>query len=217
MERFNPKFQGGPWTEGMGVVHAYVLPRAGVDDELISLAHACRPALLDYPIDLACPPEAGDPGTLHLTIEMVADAPAADISASERADLVKALHHELAGVSPFVTEVGPPIGNIAGAVLDVWPDDQAVALQDRVRAAIRATRGDAALQHNGGRIHCSLGYSWDTANSDRLNSALRALTPRRAPLRVDTLHLLDVRYDIAADSGGWHMSWEPIAEIPLGG
>ncbi|MFE4335301.1 hypothetical protein ACFRQM_39640 [Streptomyces sp. NPDC056831] len=58
---------------------------------------------------------------------------------------------------------------------------------------------------------------YDTANSDRLNSALHALTPRRAPLHVDTLHLLNVRYDIAADIGGWHMSWEPIAEIPLGG
>ncbi|WP_406220817.1 hypothetical protein [Streptomyces decoyicus] len=113
MERFTPKFQGRPWTDGMEVVHAYVLPRPGVDDELISLAHTCRPALLDYPIDLTCPPEAGNPGTLHLTIEMVADAPAADISASERAYLVNALHKELAEVSPFVTEVGPPIGNVA--------------------------------------------------------------------------------------------------------
>ncbi|WP_371665803.1 hypothetical protein OG306_29795 [Streptomyces sp. NBC_01241] len=58
---------------------------------------------------------------------------------------------------------------------------------------------------------------YDTANSDRLNSALRALTPRRAPLHVDTLHLLNVRYDTAADTGGWRMSWETIAEIPLGG
>ncbi|GGT73757.1 hypothetical protein GCM10010207_84230 [Streptomyces atratus] len=32
---------------------------------------------------------------------------------------------------------------------------------------------------------------YDTANSDRLNSALRALTPRRVPLHVDTLHLLN--------------------------
>jgi hypothetical protein len=201
----------------MEVVHAYVLPRAGADDDMISLAHACRSVLLNYPIDLACPPEAGDPGTLHLTIEMVAGAPAASISGAERADLIKALHHELAEVAPFATEVGPPIGNIAGAVLDVWPEDQAVALQDRVRAAIRATRGNAALQHDGGRIHCSLGYSYDTASSDRLNGALRSITPRRAPLHVDTLHLLNVRYDIAADTGGWRISWEPIAEIPLGG
>ncbi len=59
--------------------------------------------------------------------------------------------------------------------------------------------------------------SYDTANSDRLNSALRPLTPRRAPQRVDTLHLLNVRFEIAKDTGGWRLSWEPIAEIPLGG
>ncbi|WP_406220793.1 hypothetical protein [Streptomyces decoyicus] len=102
-------------------------------------------------------------------------------------------------------------------MLDVWPEHEAMSLHRRVQAAIRTTRGDAALQHNGGRLHCSLGYSYDTASSDGLNSALRALTPRRAPLHVDTLHLLSVRYDIAQDSGGWRISWEPIAEIPLGG
>ncbi|MFJ8602296.1 2'-5' RNA ligase family protein [Streptomyces shenzhenensis] len=201
----------------MEVIHAYVLPRVGVDDELISLAHACRPTLLDYPIDPACPSEAGDPGTLHLTIEMVADAPAADIGAGERADLIAALRKELAALAPFSTELGPPIGGVAGVVLDVWPEDQAVALQERVRAAIRASRGDAALQHKGGRIHCSLGYSYDAASSDPLNSALRAITPRRAPLHVDSLHLLNVRFEIAADTGGWRISWTPIAEIPLGG
>lgn len=217
MERFDPKYQGGPWVDGMEVVHVYALPRAGVDDELIALAHACRPALLDYPIDVACPSEAGDPGTLHITLEMVADASAAVISADECAELIRALRKELAGVRPFVTEVGPPIGNIAGAVLDVWPEAEAVALQERVRAAIRATRGDAALQHQGGRLHCSLGYSYDAANSDRLNSALRAVTPRRAPLYVDAVHVLNVRFEIAKDTGGWRLSWQPIAEIPLGG
>lgn len=201
----------------MEVLHAYLLPRGGVDDELIALAHACRPALQDYPIDIAVPPEAGDPGTLHLTIEMVADAPTAEISPGEHAELINALRKELADVAPFVTQVGPPIGNIAGAVLDVWPEDQAVALQERVRSAIRATRGDAALQHSGGRIHCSLGYSYASANSDRLNSALRALTPRRASLHVDTLHLLNVKFELIPETDAWHLSWKPVAEIPLGG
>lgn len=217
MKRFTPRFQGKPWVDGLEVTHAYLLPRAGVDDELIALAHACRPTLLEYPIDPAYPPEAGDPGTLHVTIEMVADAPTADISAGERTDLITALREELADVSPFVTELGPPIGNKAGAVLDVWPEDEAVVLQERVRAAIRESCGDVALQHEGGRLHCSLGYSYDAADSDPLNSRLRALTPRRAPLHVDTLHLLNVRFEFAKDTGGWRLSWEPIAEIPLGG
>ena len=216
MDRFTPRFQKQPWVDGMGVLHGYLLPRAGVDDELLDLAHTCRHELLNYPIDPVYPEEKGDPGQLHVTIEMIADAPTSQISQVEQRTLVDALRNELADVTPFTTELGPPIGNTAGAVMDVWPEDQAVALQERVRAAVRATRGDAALLHKGGRLHMSLGYSYDTANSDPLNSRLRAITPRRATLHVDTLHLLNVRFYIAADTGGWRMSWEPIAEIPLG-
>lgn len=113
MRRFTPAFRGEPWTEGMGVLHVYVLPRPGVDDDLLALAHACRPALLEHPIDPACPPEPGDPGTLHITVEMVADVASADIGADERQDLIRALRKELATVAPFGTEVGPPIANSA--------------------------------------------------------------------------------------------------------
>lgn len=216
MERFMPQFQGRPWTDGMEVIHAYVLPRPGIDDALLDLAHACRSTLSGFPIHVAFPTTAGDPGTLHMTLEMVADAPAADISAGERQLLADALREELADVAPFETEIGPPIGKRAGAVLDVWPEDQAVALQERVRGAIRRTRGDAALQHDGGRLHMQLGYSHQAADSDSLNSRLRTITPRRAPLRIDTVHLLNVRFAVVPDTGGWRLSWETLAEIPLG-
>lgn len=219
MRRFTPKFGGGEqWVEGVGVLHVYVLPRSGMDKDLLTLAHACRPVLMDHPIDPACPAQADDPGTLHLTVEMIADTASAGISAAGRRDLIAALRKELATVAPFDTEVGPPIGNVAGAVLDVWPDEEFIALTERVRSAIRTTRGAAALQHNGGRPHMSLGYSYDSADSDTLNSTLRnTITPRRASLRVDAVHLLNVRYDIAPDTGGWRMTWESLAEIPLAG
>lgn len=61
MERFTPQFQGKPWADGMEIIHAYVLPRPGVDDELLALAHVCWPALLGFPIDPAFPATAGDP------------------------------------------------------------------------------------------------------------------------------------------------------------
>jgi hypothetical protein len=150
-------------------------------------------------------------------MEMVADAPTAEISPAAQRDLIDALHKELTDVRPFVTQLGPPIGNKAGAVLDVWPEGEAVALQERARSAIRTTRGPRALQHDGGRLHCQLGYSFRAANSDPLNSRLRAVTPRRAKLRVKSLHLLNVRFAIAPDTGGWRLSWEPLAEIPLRG
>ena len=39
MELFTPHFQGKPWADEMEVLHAYPLPRAGIDDELPTLAH----------------------------------------------------------------------------------------------------------------------------------------------------------------------------------
>lgn len=64
----------------------------------------------------------------------------------------------------------------------------------------------------------SLGYSYASAESDALNSTLRnTITPRKAPLRVEAVHLLDVRYDIEPDTGGCRMTWESLAEIPLAG
>ncbi|MCY0940266.1 MULTISPECIES: hypothetical protein [Streptomyces] len=39
MRRFTPTFQGEPWSEGMEVLHIYLLPRPGVDDDLLALAH----------------------------------------------------------------------------------------------------------------------------------------------------------------------------------
>ncbi|WP_406303642.1 2'-5' RNA ligase family protein [Streptomyces sp. NBC_00885] len=216
MERFVPRFQGHPWVDGMRVLHAYIPLRPGVDDELLALVHTCRPAMAGYPIDPLFPADPADPGVLHLTVEMVADATATDIGPAERTALADALREALSGVSPFETQVGPPIGNIAGVVLDVWPDEAVLNLQEGVRTAIRKTRGDTALQHSGGRPHMQLGYSYGAASSDLLNSVLRGLTPRRAPLRVGSVHLLDVCFAIAPDTGGWRMTWEPVAEIPLG-
>ncbi|WP_437054889.1 2'-5' RNA ligase family protein [Streptomyces sp. enrichment culture] len=217
MEPFVPKFQGRPWVSGMRVLHVYVLPRPGVDDNLLNLVETCRPILDNYPIDPQCGGEPNDAGLLHLTVEMLADAPSAEYDEEALADVVEALRSELADVSAFTTEVGPPIGNVAGAVLDVWPEADTVALIKRVRSAIRKSRGETVLQHSGGRPHISLGYSYDAASSDPLNSELRnKVTPRRATLVVDRVHLLDVAFTFDEGLGGWRMAWEPVAEIPLG-
>lgn len=77
------------------------------------LHHACRPILADYPIDPQCGSDPTDAGLLHLTGEMLADAPSDEYDEAARADVVNALRAELAGVPAFKTEVGPPIGNVA--------------------------------------------------------------------------------------------------------
>jgi hypothetical protein len=217
VEPFVPKFQGRPWTSGMRALHVYVLPRPGADDELLSIAQVCRPILLGYPIDPQYGSEPDDAGLLHLTGEMLADAPSAEYDEAARADVVDALTAELADVPAITTEVGPPIGNVAGVVLDVWPEADMVALIERIRKAIRKTRGDRALQHSGGRPHISLGYSYSSTSSDPLNSELRnKVVPRRATLFVDRVHLLDVAWTLDEELGGWRMTWEPVAEIPVG-
>jgi hypothetical protein len=93
-----------------------------------------------------------------------------------------------------------------GAVLDVWPDAQAVALQERVRAAIRTTRGDAALQHVGGRLHMSLGYSYDSASSDSLNSRLRG--DHTAPVAAARGHPASAERPFRDRPGHWHLEVE---------
>ncbi|WP_327416405.1 hypothetical protein [Streptomyces sp. NBC_01233] len=64
-----------------------------------------------------------------------------------------------------------------------------------------------------------LGYSWGTADSDPLNSTLRAITPRRVPVTISRLHLLDVTFTQQPLDGcrsAWDISWTPIAVLPLG-
>lgn len=173
--------------------------------------------LLEYPIDPLMGPEPTDPGTLHVTVEMDASAPSDQVGREGVRLLVEELHKELADVAPFSLELGPPIGNVAGAVLDLWPEDDSIAVQQRVRSAIATARGASTLQHNGGRGHMTISSAYGTRSSDRLNSQLRALTPRRATMQVRSVALLDVWHGIASDTGGWRIGWSPVAEIPLGG
>ncbi|WP_411574793.1 hypothetical protein [Streptomyces fradiae] len=218
VERFEPRFQGAPWPPGMGALHVYVLPHAGVDHELLGMVRSIGPLMAGYPIDPQYTGSESDAGLLHLTVEMLADAPSSAYDQAARDQLVDALRTGLAGVAPFTTEVGPPIANVAGVVLDVSPRKEVVALTEQVRGVIRDVRGEAALQHSGGAPHISDGYAWASASSDALNGVLRnQLDLRRAPLYVDRVYLLDVTWALDKDTGGWRMSWKVVAEIPLGG
>ncbi|MFG2836403.1 hypothetical protein ACGFYE_15575 [Streptomyces zaomyceticus] len=202
----------------MPVLHVYVLPRPGVDDGVLSLARSCVPLAEGYPVGPQISATGDDAGLLHGTLEMLADAPATAYDETARQQLVEALGAKLAGIAPFTTEVGPPLANIAGVVLDLWPEAEFEKVREATRTAIREVRGEAALQHQGGRGHFSVLYADGTGSSDQLNSRLRnEITPRRAPLYVDRVHLVSVTWTEDEASGGWRMSMESVAEIPLGG
>ncbi|MFD9692066.1 hypothetical protein ACFWXO_40595 [Kitasatospora sp. NPDC059088] len=214
MEKFVPKFQGAPWPDGARVLHVYAVPDLQADLALARLVGDCREAMSPYPIT-----PLGD-GTLHCTIEMVADTTADKITPEERDDLVAALHTHLAFTGPLEVTAGSPIANRAGAFLDLGPDESLVDLRERVRDAIHEVRGPGALLHNGGRHHISLGYAWADASSGALQTALRKISPSHASVRFSALRLLDVTFQQFPRPGGesaWELSWEPVATIPLAG
>ncbi|MFD8609702.1 2'-5' RNA ligase family protein [Streptomyces sp. NPDC059631] len=213
MQRFVPHFRVAPWADGQRVLHVYLLPDLAVDRELDRLAGACHAAMEPYPIALL------EGGRLHATVEMVADTTADRITAAEREDLVEALRTHLADVTPFQVTAGSPIANKAGALLDLSPDEPLLDLRGHVQDALVEARGRDVLQHDGGRHHMSLGYAYDTADGDPLQSALRKITPSHVPFRVTHAHLLDVTFHERPRDGGmtaWEISWSPVAAIPLG-
>ncbi|MER5349344.1 2'-5' RNA ligase family protein [Kitasatospora sp. NPDC002551] len=212
MEKFVPKFQGAPWPDGARVLHVYAVPDLGTDAELASLVGDCRKAMRPFPIT-----PLGD-DTLHCTLDMIADTTADRITAGERADLVAALRERLAGTGPFEVAAGSPVANRAGAVLHLDPEQAVLDLRERVRDAIRRTRGPGALLHDGGRPHISLGYAWAEASSDALRTALRRIVPGHTPVRIRDVRLLDVRFrqqPRPGDASAWEISWTPVATVPL--
>ncbi|MER7701467.1 2'-5' RNA ligase family protein [Kitasatospora sp. NPDC097605] len=212
MEKFVPKFQGAPWPDGARVLHVYAVPDLGTDLDLARLVDECRAAMRPHPITPM------DDGTLHCTLDMIADTTSDRITAEERADLVAALRDHLAGTRPFEVTAGSPIASRAGAFLDLSPDHALFDLRERVRDAIRRTRGPGALLHDGGRPHISLGYAWSDASSDALQSVFRRISPSHVPLRIRDVHLLDVRFQQhprPGDETAWQLSWSPVAIIPL--
>ncbi|MFI6803811.1 2'-5' RNA ligase family protein [Streptomyces luteogriseus] len=213
MKRFVPVFRNKPWESGVSVLHLYVVPDPAVDKALFALIAACRTVLQDYPV--WCLPD----DRIHITVEMDAAAPSEQITQAQRAQLISELEARLAGIDPFTVLCGSPIANRSGALLDTYPDHQLTALQNLARAALWEVHDAPAISHDGGRGHMSLGYAFDEADSDPLQSALRRITPSHAPLTVSRLHLLDVRWTAHPRPDGgvrWEMTWELLAAIPLG-
>lgn len=212
MKQFVPTFRGQDWESGAGALHLYVRPEPG-DREFHDLAAACHEVLGDYPI--WCVPD----DLVHITVEMDAAAPSTDISTAERTRLIAALKDRLTRIEPITVLCGSPLANRTGAILDTYPDQGLVALRNLVRSALWEVHDTSAIAHEGGRGHASLGYAYDSADSDPLQSALRRVSPSHAPLTVSKLHLLDVRWTAhpRPDGGArWEMDWDPVAVLPLG-
>ena len=198
-----PYFQGRPWPDGVAVLHVYAVPDVRVVDGLGELVAGVHRALRGYPVA----PLGLD--RLHVTLEMVVDADADRIGTAERAALAGGLRRELAGSGAVGVRLGPPLVTDGGVVLDVRPGDALDELRERIRAGVRAVRGDAALGPGPGAPHMSVGYAYGDAEPGSLREVLRGLGS--VAYRIGEVELLGVRY---GQGTGW--DWERIARVPFG-
>jgi hypothetical protein len=215
MEQFVPNFRGRPWRSGARALHIYAVPDFSVDQELAHLVGACRSAIKEFPILPA------EDQFLHLTLEVVAAGTSQTITTAQRTDLAATLLTTLADFDAFTVTLGSPLAGRAGCLLHAHPDRDVDALHRAVRRAVQAT-APSDYNYPVPPVHMSVGYSYATGDTDRLQSALRRIRPGHATMTVDSVQLVDVLFRTISPEGypagegeAWDLSWDHVASIPL--
>ncbi|QKW06928.1 hypothetical protein HUT18_11520 [Streptomyces sp. NA04227] len=208
------KFQHGTdaWKAD-SVLHVYgivdlVDPR---HEPLITLLTKATEVLLDagFPV---CPVE---PQWLHITLDQLSGRPASAVPQEEREALVEALNRRLSDVAPLDVVVGSMLAYHSGVIGDLHPDEEIAALHTAVRSTIRSVCGEAATRYLWGVQHLTAAYAYDHADSDAAQRLLRRVRPSHAHLHISAVHLVDVTATTTEQSKT--ITWEHLAEIPLGG
>ena len=203
--------QGTPaWPEGVGRLHLYALPDPTVaaNTAFFDLAQRHHQLLDAHFTDLVAPVE---PKWLHATVQMVTAPAAAPLPEAVRADLVDALHQELAGLEEFVVWAAPHVGRF-GPGLDLAPDEGFGHLIAATGAALDSVLGERRSSYRTGPPHITTGYAHTAGDSGPLASRLRASRPTRAPLTITELVLVDVTQDPHRHTYRWD---EPLDRFPL--
>ncbi|WP_157845576.1 2'-5' RNA ligase family protein [Kitasatospora phosalacinea] len=214
MRRFDPTFGTVPWSEGLRVLQVYALPDPPAEPALRALVSGVRAAMSGAPI-VPIPDER-----LHVTLDMVTDAPAHAVTARERAALAGALREALAGTAPVALLAGSATVTPRGVLIDLHPDGELADLQRRVRAAIHAVRGPDSTGYRLGVIHLSAGYAAADTDTDPLTVLLHRVRPGHAPLTLRRVALVEVFWHRAetpvGGASGWTIDWTVLDQVLLG-
>lgn len=132
---------------------------------------------------------------LHVTLDVVADRVASEISETERDTLLQTLRQRLAEWPQWTGTVGSALAYRSGAILDVSPAAPLAALAAEVRSVLTEVRGQQAGTYRQPKPHVSVGYCYEPADSDPWQSALRHVDPAHARLLLDEVALVEVRAD----------------------
>ncbi|MFC0431066.1 2'-5' RNA ligase family protein [Kutzneria buriramensis] len=194
-----------PWPADITTLQLYAPVCLEENPELAVLIGQWRQALADAPIRLV------EDRWLHVTLEMISDAPAGDIDAGERAALAEAVREALSGTPVYEGRAGSALAYESGALIDISPAAPLVAVHQALRQAVHAVRGPDSTGYRVPKPHLSLGYATAEADSDPWQRALRRVDPNGAPLRLTQVDLVEVGVDQTAGQ----LWWDQVASVPL--
>lgn len=128
--------------------------------------------------------------------------------------LVADVARRVADIEPFTLRFGSPVIKPVAIEAPGSPDSPHQTLVDHVLAAHRELWGDAHLLSASPAPHISLAYAGKEAediDTDELEAQLSDIEGQTTEVYVDRLHLVAQRHD------GVHITWQPLAEVPLKG
>ncbi|WP_069869064.1 hypothetical protein [Streptomyces malaysiensis] len=116
---------------------------------------------------------------------------------------------------PFTITVGSPLVYGTGLIFDLGPDEPLNDPRTATTRAFEIVRGSNATKYDTGVLHLTESYATTEVTLDhfhQIHRRVRRVRPSHAPLRVDAIELVDV----TADSDAKTITWQHLAEIPLG-
>ncbi|MEV8529915.1 hypothetical protein AB0451_38485 [Streptomyces sp. NPDC052000] len=117
--------------------------------------------------------------------------------------------------------VGSILPYATGLIFDLSPDEPLNALRTTVTRAFEATtvtrafeaaRGRDATTYKTGVLRLAESYATQEVDLDDFHRRVRRVRPSHAPLRIDTVELVDVVARLAEKT----ITWDSLARIPLG-
>lgn len=191
---------GVVWPPGRRDLHWHVLP---TQEEAAALAAPYReitaPGLHRVPA-----------GGMHCTLLHAVGLGRSDVAVDE---LLQDVRSAAQTVQPFALTFDRPSVGAMAVEISGWPGAPFAALVDLVTEAMNRTKATFAAAPSR-YPHISLGYTGDGAdalNAVTLRTAIASIDgPVSGTVLADRIHLVEQWHD------GRHITWTPIAEIPLG-
>jgi hypothetical protein len=202
----------GLWEAGRApsLLHAYCTVDLGRNPELAELVRGVRDATQDDPLT-----HVGDEW-FHITLYQLSSRAAHDVPEVERQSLVSELTTQMRSFAPFTITVGSPLAYATGILFDLGPDEPLNELRTAATRAFELVYGADATAYETGVLHLTESYATAEVSMDhfhQIHRRLRRVRPSHAPLRIDSIELVNV----TANSEKKTITWEPVAPpMPLG-